>query len=138
MRESKNITNVENAISSEKILAELASNLRDPRARLALHYCKSMIGEPPLSLAQLQEAISVLRPKGRPCFRTIQRWAEDKGMPWSLDTSNNHRVYFLSKVLSWYQQTFPYQDVVEETAVRSRQNIFRMTLGRSRMHAKVG
>jgi hypothetical protein len=138
MRTGQDITRTMPPISSEDILTELSSSIQDPRVRLALNCCKDLIGEPPLGLAQIQEAIGVFRPKGRPCFRTIQRWAEEKGMPCSFDYSNNQRVYFLSKVLSWYQQAFPYTDVAEETATRSRQNILRMALGRTRLHARVG
>jgi hypothetical protein len=117
---------------------ELASGIKDPRVKLALGYCKGMIGEPPLSLAQIQDAIGVFRPKGRPCFRTIQRWAAEKNMPWCLDTSSNQRVYFLSRVVSWYQQTFRWINVEEEAAEQSRSHLLSTVMRKSRVHAKAG
>lgn len=124
--------------SVSHFLASLTEGVQDPRVRFALECCDGLVGEPPLALGQIQEAIGVFRPRGRPCYRTIQRWVKSKGMPWSLDTSNNQRIYFLSKVLTWYQQAFPYVDVTEEAEERSRKTILRMAMGRSRLFPKVG
>jgi hypothetical protein len=134
----QDITKNREAVHADLVLEALVSGLKDPRVKLALGYCKGMIGEPPLSLAQIQAAIGVFRPKGRPCFRTIQRWAAEKKMPWCLDTSSNQRVYFLSRVLSWYQKTFAWTDVVEETAEQSRHHLLSTVIRKSRVHAKAG
>jgi hypothetical protein len=123
---------------AETFLDQLAPEIRDPRVRMALAYCEEMIGEPPLGLGQLQEAIGCFRPAGRPCYRTIQRWVKDKGMPWSMDTSSNQRIYFLSRILAWYQRTFPYAHVVEEDEARTRESIMRMALRKPMKHAKTG
>lgn len=59
---------------NQSTLGLIIENIEDPRVILALEYCRDQITEPPLNLAQIRQAIGVIRPGGIPCARTIQRW----------------------------------------------------------------
>lgn len=116
------------------VLSALTRDVHDPRVLAALSLCQDRIQEPPLGLDQIASAISVWRPRGKPSHRTIQRWIENRGMPWSIDTSSNQKVYFLSEVLTWYQQTFPFRQPQHEVNERGRGLILRQALnGRNRL-----
>jgi hypothetical protein len=107
------------------LVAMLAQGIEDPRLLLALELCQGQIQEPPLGLLQIRRAYGIVRPKGVPCARTIQRWVQEKGMPWALDSASNQRVYFLSKCLSWYQRTFPAVSGSEDAEACARDTILR-------------
>ncbi len=101
------------------LVANLAAGIDDPRILLAVGLCQDQIREPPLGLGQIRRAIGIVRPQGAPCERTIQRWVDEKGMPCALDPAANQRVYFFSKCLAWYQQTFhfiPTSEIAESDA----------------------
>ena len=105
------------------LVASLAAGIEDRRLLLALHLCQDQITEPPLGLSQIREAMGCLRPKGKPCDRTIQRWVNEKGMPWALDPASNQRIYFLSKCLAWYQRTFHCTVGSEDAEICARDSI---------------
>ena len=101
----------------EKVLAPV----QDPRARLALTYCSAQLTEPALNLVQLKEALLAIRPK-KPCSRTVQRWVQNHGMPCSRDFTGN-RIYFLSQVLTWYQDAHPNRSIAEEGRWKARNRL---------------
>jgi hypothetical protein len=107
------------------VVAKLASGIEDPRLLVALSLCQDQIQEPPLGLTQIRTALGLIRPKGVPCDRTIQRWVQDRDMPWAIDSASNQRVYFLSKCLSWYQRTFPTVSGSENAEACARDTILR-------------
>lgn len=108
------------------LVAGLVEQVRDPRVQVALAYCQDQLQEPALGLAQLREALAVLRPNGKPpCFRTIQRWVEERGLPCSTDVTNNRRIYFLSKVLSWWQENFRTKSIAEDATERAQERLLK-------------
>lgn len=105
-----------------RLLAAVIERVPDPRAQMALIYCGDQITEPPLNLREIRECLGASIRTKIPCCRTIQRWVKKCGMPYSRDISNDRRIYFLSKVFSWYQETFPCTSVVEEAEERARKS----------------
>ena len=114
-----------NSFSLNPLVARLAAGIEDPRILLALGLCQDQIKEPPLGLSQIRKAIGILRPKGTPCERTIQRWVDEKGMPWAPDHTTNQRVYLFSECLAWYQRTFRYVAATDDAETKARDKILR-------------
>ncbi len=98
------------------LLAAINHQVLDPKVRLALEYSLEKIPEPPLSLGQIQEALTLIHPGGRPCARTIQRWVKERGFPYCRNQTNDRRIYFLSSCLDWYRATFPSISIAERAA----------------------
>ena len=108
------------------LVAGLVDQVSDPRVRLALVYCQDQLQEPSLGLAQIQEALAVFRPNGRPpCCRTVQRWVEERGLPCSTDGTNNRRIYFLSQVLAWWKENFRTKSIGEDAMDRARERLLK-------------
>jgi hypothetical protein len=117
--------NTNSPFNLNPLVARLAVEIEDRRLLAALSLCQEQIREPALGLTQIRTAFGMIRPKGMPCDRTIQRWVERRGMPWALDSASNQRVYFLSKCLSWYQRTFPVVSGSEDAEACARDTILR-------------
>ena len=114
------------------ILAMINTQVMDPRVRLALEYCQDQIPEPPLSLCQIQEALALIRPGGRPCARTIQRWVKDKGFPCFFDEISDRRVYHLSACLEWFKEHSPTVSIAQAATEAAHRALLRRAGGRTR------
>ena len=61
-----------------------------------------MTPEKALTLAQLREKLGKVLPSV-PTSRTLYRWMELSGMPYSQMTSRNRRTFKFSQVLRWLE-----------------------------------
>jgi hypothetical protein len=78
--------------------------------------------ERPLTLAQLRIALGDHLPAkadgtpNLPTARTLYKWMELRGMPFTQMTARNRRMFYLSKVLAWLKRFNHNEDLVKGKA----------------------